>query len=82
MPQVIQYSLFDSDLKIPQYDNDNYTITDRLKFIDLFAGIGGFRIAWESLKAKCVFLSEWDKYARKTYEANFQETPQHPKIFV
>jgi DNA (cytosine-5)-methyltransferase 1 len=45
------------------------------KFIDLFAGIGGMRLAFESAGAKCVFSSEWDKYAQRTYEANFGEIP-------
>lgn len=40
-------------------------------FIDLFAGIGGFHLAMHANGAKCVFASEWDKFARKTYEANF-----------
>lgn len=44
-------------------------------FIDLFAGIGGFRIAFESLGGQCVFSSEWDKYAAKTYASNFGEAP-------
>jgi|GEM_PF-4027974 len=44
-------------------------------FIDLFAGIGGFRIALQNLGGKCVFSSEIDKYARQTYEANFGEVP-------
>lgn len=45
------------------------------KFIDLFAGIGGFRIALESYVNKCVYTSEWDKYAQLTYKENFGETP-------
>ncbi len=45
-------------------------------FIDLFAGIGGMRIALESLGGKCVFSSEWDKFACRTYLANFGETPR------
>jgi DNA (cytosine-5)-methyltransferase 1 len=45
------------------------------KFIDLFAGIGGMRLAFESTGGICVFSSEWDKYAQKTYEVNFGETP-------
>jgi DNA (cytosine-5)-methyltransferase 1 len=49
----------------------NYTF----KFIDLFAGIGGFRLALQSLGGKCVFTSEWDKEAQKTYRANFGEVP-------
>ena len=45
------------------------------KFIDLFAGIGGFRIALEKNGATCVFSSEWDKQAQITYKENFGETP-------
>lgn len=44
-------------------------------FIDLFAGIGGFRIALSSLGGRCVFTSEWDKYAQKTYEAWYGDRP-------
>lgn len=47
----------------------------KFSFIDLFAGIGGFRIAFQNLGGKCVFSSEWNKYAQKTYEANFGEVP-------
>ncbi len=42
-------------------------------FIDLFAGIGGFHLAMHNLGGKCVFVSEKDKYARKTYEHNFRK---------
>lgn len=45
-------------------------------FIDLFAGIGGFRIALESHGLNCVFSSEWDKDSQMTYQANFNEIPQ------
>ena len=45
------------------------------KFIDLFAGIGGIRIPFDRLGAKCVFTSEWDKYSQLTYEANFGDKP-------
>lgn len=45
------------------------------KFIDLFAGIGGFRLGFESQGGHCVFSSEWDIHAQKTYEANFGDTP-------
>ena len=41
------------------------------KFIDLFAGIGGIRAAFEQVGGRCVYTSEWDKYAQKTYAANF-----------
>jgi len=44
------------------------------KFIDLFAGIGGFHIAMESLGGECVFSSEIDPFARKTYEHNFKKS--------
>lgn len=44
-------------------------------FIDLFAGIGGFRMALQNLGGKCLFSSEWDKYAQETYKANFGERP-------
>lgn len=44
-------------------------------FIDLFAGIGGFRIAFQNLGGKCVFTSEIDEQAKKSYEANFGEVP-------
>jgi DNA (cytosine-5)-methyltransferase 1 len=51
-------------------------LNDRnLSFIDLFAGIGGFRIAFEEVGCRCVFASEWDKYAQLTYEANFSHKP-------
>jgi DNA (cytosine-5)-methyltransferase 1 len=45
----------------------------KFTFIDLFAGIGGIRLGFEHIGGKCVFTSEWDKYARKTYAANFGE---------
>lgn len=48
-------------------------------FIDLFAGIGGFHLAFHNLGAECVFASEWDNAARLTYEANFKKIS--PNIF-
>ncbi len=48
----------------------------KFRFIDLFAGIGGIRLGFESVGGKCVFSSESDKYAQDTYEANFGERPQ------
>lgn len=47
----------------------------QIKFIDLFAGIGGIRLPFDELGYKCVFSSEWDAQAAKTYEANFGEKP-------
>ena len=52
---------------------------NQLKFIDLFAGIGGFHLAFHSIGAECVFASEWDKFARHTYEHNFKKIS--PNLF-
>ncbi|MCA6438275.1 MAG: DNA cytosine methyltransferase [Bacteroidetes bacterium] len=68
--EAIQQLLFEVE-NVPFPTPDNYTF----KFIDLFVGIGGFRIAMQKLGGKCVFTSEWDKEAQKTYKANFGETP-------
>lgn len=46
-----------------------------LQFVDLFCGIGGFRIAFEKAGGKCVFSSDWDKFSQQTYEANFGDKP-------
>lgn len=51
--------------------NNNYSYD----FIDLFAGIGGMRIAFKNAGCRCVFSSEWDKNCQKTYYANFGEIP-------
>jgi DNA (cytosine-5)-methyltransferase 1 len=50
-------------------------LNTKFKFIDLFAGIGGIRLAFQNLGGKCVFTSEWDYFSKKTYEANFGEVP-------
>lgn len=47
----------------------------RFTFIDLFAGIGGFRMALQNLGGECVFSSEWDEQAQRTYYANYGEVP-------
>lgn len=49
--------------------------TARFNFIDLFAGIGGMRIAFEAVGGECVYSSEWDKYSQATYFSNFWENP-------
>ncbi len=67
---VMQQLLFEVE-NVPFPTPENYTF----KFIDLFAGIGGFRIAMQNLGGKCVFTSEWDKDAQKTYKVNFGEVP-------
>jgi DNA (cytosine-5)-methyltransferase 1 len=50
-------------------------MSNKFKFIDLFAGVGGIRIPFEELGGDCVFSSEWDKFSQQTYEANFGEIP-------
>jgi len=47
----------------------------KFTFIDLFAGIGGMRLAFERAGGKCIFSSEWDKFAQLTYQSNFGEIP-------
>ncbi|MGP4952871.1 DNA cytosine methyltransferase [Psychrobacter sp. DM8] len=47
----------------------------KFTFIDLFAGIGGFRLALQNLGGSCVFSSEWDTYSKQTYKANFGKLP-------
>lgn len=49
--------------------------TYAFQFIDLFAGIGGIRLAFEAMGGKCVFSSEWDEQAAKSYEAHFGDKP-------
>ena len=68
---ALQYIITDFKQAIPFPPPIDYKFT----FIDLFAGIGGFRLAMQNLKGKCVFTSEWDEQAKKTYEVNFGEVP-------
>lgn len=65
------YSLFSDLFAVPFMPVDNPKFT----FIDLFAGIGGFRMAMQNLGGKCVFSSEWDSQAQKTYLLNYGEVP-------
>lgn len=65
------YNLFTEFFDVPFPDPEN----SRFTFIDLFAGMGGFRLAMQAHGGKCVFSSEWNKYAQKTYFANFGEMP-------
>lgn len=80
---ALQQLLFEVN-DVPFPTPENYTF----KFIDLFAGIGGFRMAMQNLGGKCVFTSEWDKEAQRTYRANFGEVPfgditkEQTKMFI
>lgn len=66
-----QYGLFSDFFDVPFPAPKNPTFT----FIDLFAGIGGFRIAMQNLGGKCVYSSEFDAKAQETYLANYGEMP-------
>lgn len=67
---TVQYDLFSSLDKAPFHDHEQ-----KFKFIDLFAGIGGIRLPFSELGGRCVFSSEWDKNAQKTYISNFGDIP-------
>lgn len=54
---------------------ENLQESHKMKFIDLFAGVGGIRQGFEDKNTTCVFSSEWDRFSSKTYEANFGEKP-------
>ncbi len=67
---ALQYLIqFQDNIPFPKPANPKFT------FIDLFAGIGGFRLAMRKQRGECVFSSEWDAMAQKTYYANFGEIP-------
>lgn len=68
-PSFQSYLPFEWDIPFPTPKRPKF------KFIDLFAGIGGIRLAYQNNGGKCVFSSEWDSFAKKTYEANFGEVP-------
>lgn len=68
-PDLNYYLPITWDIPFPPLPNPKFT------FIDLFAGIGGIRLAYQNLGGKCVFTSEWDSFSKKTYEANFGEVP-------
>ena len=57
------------DIPFPASEESKFT------FIDLFAGIGGFRLAMQDLGGRCVFSSEWDDAAKQTYFENYGEVP-------
>lgn len=61
---------------ITQYHMKQQDSDARFTFSDLFAGIGGMRLAFENVGGKCVYSSEWNKYCQQTYFANFGEQPE------
>jgi len=75
-PQLVLEKLHDgirSRISNTDTSNDSYDFT----FIDLFAGIGGLRRPFDELNGKCIFTSEWDRFARETYGANFSDGTDH-----
>jgi len=73
LEDAIQEYLFEIKANVPFPGPESGE--EEFTFIDLFAGIGGFRLAMQNLGGKCVFSSEWDKYAQQTYRANFGDIP-------
>jgi DNA (cytosine-5)-methyltransferase 1 len=69
LEQTLKESFEKAPYKTPE-------INPSFRFIDLFAGIGGLRIPFQRFGGECVFSSEWDKFAQKTYLANFGEMPK------
>ena len=71
LKNIQELGLFSDAINIP------FPSPKRVKFtfIDLFAGLGGFRLAMQHYGGRCVFSSEWNKYAQQTYLANFGEVP-------
>ena len=74
-PKSLARTLTGDNQKSIHRTKRNILKTKNLKFIDLFAGIGGIRLAFERAGGECVFSSEWDASAAKTYEAYFGDTP-------
>lgn len=77
IPSMVQLALIgvEQKLKNKKLKIKKSNKGDSFTFIDLFAGIGGMRIAFEKAGGECVFTSEWDKYPAKMYEDNFGEKP-------
>ena len=80
---TIQYSLFTPQKDLPVYNKEKEVAhvpfpgprSEKFTFIDLFAGVGGFRMAMQEHGGKCVFSSEWNVNAQTTYAHNYGETP-------
>lgn len=72
-PSAIELTFIKNFPETPPYNFSN--IATHFLFADLFAGIGGLRLPFQELGGKCVFTSEWDTFAKKTYRINFGDEP-------
>jgi DNA (cytosine-5)-methyltransferase 1 len=63
---------------LPLAESEENAADSAFTFVDLFAGIGGIRLGFEAQGGRCVFTSEWNSFARKTYLANFSQNTNHP----
>ena len=73
-PSTLEYKSIMQFANVVPYEEQHKKA--KFKYIDLFAGIGGIRIPFQELGGTCVFTSEWDKFAQKTYRVNFGNEPQ------
>lgn len=85
--QLVVYKEFEEEISLAEEDATQQLLFEvnnvpfptpknySFKFIDLFAGIGGFRMAMQNVGGKCIFTSEWNNEAQKTYKVNFGEVP-------
>src|ERR1044072_6320857 len=79
---ALQFSSLDASVRVFHARNVcpnqplKKSATNKFRFIDLFCGIGGFRLAFQRAGGGCVFSCDWDKFSRQTYEANFNEVPR------
>ena len=62
---ILQVSAIDAAEAVPSVRSSHFT------FVDLFAGIGGIRLGFESIGGECIFTSEWNEFSKKTYSQNF-----------
>ncbi len=74
-PEWFHYAIKGLENELIDQKEQSISEKGNFRFIDLFAGIGGIRIAFEKAGGNCVFTSEWDKYPAKVYEDNFGEKP-------
>lgn len=74
--QSVQNCISNALVQMLNRNKTKATDTATFNFIDLFAGIGGMRLAFEYAGGKCVYSSEWNKYSQQTYRANFGDQPE------